>query len=598
MSSKGKARPRKGQRVSFARSDGQTLARAQNTVTGLHFTVNTAHGGTVLINLSTLRPRRLALAFGSALRELAPAVGRSTVLRHLDGLKRFLHYLADTAATIYGPEHLRPEHIDGFESWLEAQGVTTIYRHAIMAKAIITLRTIDASRPGVLDDKLRQRLHYTSARPAGQSTPRDAYSSFVAKQLRNAARTDIQAITLRLKAPAPIEHSDAALRGHLETAATVIEAEGTIGHKHPVLQLFYRRFHLLGLEDGEPIRDLHARRYLLAEDVIAFIVALSLETGLELECVKALRADCLCNPASGTVEIAYVKRRARGSEWKRLRVRDGASSTPGGIIRTLVELTAAARRHKSTDSLWVYFHTGRLDDRIVLHMIDNWIARHGIVGDDGHPLRLLLSRLRKTHKALWYAKTQGDVARFAIGHTPEVAARHYADLPSLRHLHEQTVADGLNDALASALQLRIVTPEEEAIARRAPSKLPLFLPIAEARRVLSGKNDVWLASCSGFHNSPFAPAGEPCSEPFWGCLECRNAVITARKLPSIIAFLDFMVVRRAEMTEADWWAKFGRPWSRITQQILPAFSDAVVTEAREKAKTLEHQPYLPMETRA
>jgi hypothetical protein len=598
MSSEGKAWPRKGQRVSFARSHGQTLARAQNTVTGLHFTVNTAHGGTVLINLSTLRPRRLALAFGSALRELAPAVGRSTVLRHLDGLKRFLHYLADTAATIYGPEHLRPEHIDGFESWLEAQGVTTIYRHAIMAKAIIALRTIDASQPGVLDDKLRQRLHYTSARPAGRSTPRDAYSSFVAKQLRNAARTDIQAITLRLKAPAPIEHSDAALRSHLETAATVIEAEGTIGHKHPVLQLFYRRFHLLGLEDGEPIRDLHARRYLLAEDVIAFVVAHSLETGLEPECVKALRADCLCNPASGTVEIAYVKRRARGSEWKRLRVRDGASSTPGGIIRTLIELTAAARRHKSTDSLWVYFHTGRLDDRIVLHMIDNWIARHGIVGDDGHPLRLLLSRLRKTHKALWYAKTQGDVARFAIGHTPEVAARHYADLPSLRHLHEQTVADGLNDALASALQLRIVTPEEEAIARRAPSKLQLSLSTAEAQRVLSGKNDVWLASCSGFHNSPFAPAGEPCSEPFWGCLECRNAVITARKLPSIIAFLDFIVVRRAEMTEADWWAKFGGPWSRITQQILPAFSDAVVTEAREKAKTLEHQPYLPIETRA
>jgi hypothetical protein len=598
MSTKDKARPRKGRRVSFARSDGQTLARGQSTVTGLRFTVNTAHGGTALINLSTLRPRRLALAFGLALRELAPTMVHSTVLRYLDGLKRFLHYLADTAATIYGPEHLRPEQIDGFESWLEAQGVSTIYRRTIIAKAIIALRTIDAGRPGVLDDKLRQRLHYTSARPVGRSTPRDAYSSFVAKQLRNAARTDIQAITLRLKAPAPIEHSDAALRGFLETAATVIEAEGTIGCKHPVLQLFYRRFHLLGLEGGEPIRDLHARRYLLAEDIIAFFVAFGLETGLEPECIKELRADCLRNPASGTVEIAYVKRRARGSEWKRLRVRDGASSTPGGIIRTLIELTSAARGHKPSDSLWVYFRTGRLDDRIALHMIDNWVARHGIVDDAGHPLRLLLSRLRKTHKALWYAKSQGDMARFTIGHTSDVAARHYADLPSLRHLHEQAVADGLNDALASALQPRILTPEEEAIARRAPSKLQLSVPATEARRVLSGKNDVWLASCSGFHNSPFAPVGEPCSEPFWGCLECRNAVITARKLPSVIAFLDFIVVRRAEMTEADWWAKFGRSWSRITQQILPAFSDAVVTQAREKAKTLEHQPYLPLEARA
>ncbi len=600
MSSKSKGRPRKGQRVSFARADGQIPAYRSDTVTGLRFTVDSAHGGTALIDLATLRPRRLALACGSALRELAPTMVRSTVLQHLNGLKRFFEFLVETAATIDGPEHLRAEHIDGFESWLEAQNVTTIHRHTIIAKVIIALRTIDASRPGILDERLRQRLRYTSARPVGRSTPRDAYSGFVARQLRDAARADIQAITRRL-APAPIEHSDSTLRGHLEAAAVVIEAEGTIGYRHPALQSFYRRFQLLGLEGGAPIRDLHARRYLLAEDVIAFFVALSLETGLEPECVKALRLDCLRNPASGTVEIAYVKRRARGLEWKRLRVRDGASSTPGGIIRTLIELTAAARRHKPSDSLWIYFHTGRLEDRITLHgreTIDSWIARHGIVDDAGQPLRLLLSRLRKTHKALWYAKTQGDLARFAIGHTPEVAARHYADLPSLRHLHEQAVADGLNDALASALQPRIVTPDEEAIARRAPSTLQLSVPATEARRALSGENDVWLASCSGFHDSPFAPAGEPCSEPFWGCLECRNAVITARKLPAVIAFLDFIASRRAEMAEADWSAKFGRPWARITQQILPAFSEAVVKQAREKAKALEHQPYLPLEARA
>ncbi len=147
--------------------------------------------------------------------------------------------------------------------------MTAIHRHTIIAKVIIALRTIDASRPGVLDDKLRQRLRYTSARPAGRSTPRDAYSGFVAKQLRDAARADILAVTRRM-APAPIEHSDATLRGHLETAAAVIEAEGTIGYRHPALQSFYRRFHLLGLEGGAPIRDLHARRYLLAEDVIVF----------------------------------------------------------------------------------------------------------------------------------------------------------------------------------------------------------------------------------------------------------------------------------------------------------------------------------------
>ena len=329
----------------------------------MRFTVDTAHGGSALIDLVELRPRRLALAFGSALRDLAPTMVRTTVIQHVNGLKRFFQFLNETAPKVDGPEHLRVEHIDGFESWLEAQGVTTIHRHTILAKAIIALRTVDASRPGALDEKLRQRLRYTSARPLGRSTPRDAYSGYVAKQLRDAARADIQAITRRLKSTAPIEHQTTPmLRGYLEAACRDTERRARSAHRMRRFVVSIVRFHLLGLDAGTPIRDLHARRYLLAEDVIPFVVLLSLETGLEPECIKALRADCLRNPASGTVEIEYCKRRARGSEWKRLRVRDGASSTPGGIIRTLIELTAAARKHKPSESLWLYFHIGRFFD--------------------------------------------------------------------------------------------------------------------------------------------------------------------------------------------------------------------------------------------
>lgn len=600
MSGTRQARPRRGRRVSFTRADAVSSQRQTDTVVGLRFTLEAAHGGNALIDFVHLRPRRLALAFATALRELAPTVVRGTLIQHANGLKRFFEFLKDTAAKLDGPEQLRAEHVDSFERWLEAAGVSTIHRHTILAKLISALRVIDAGRPGVLDDKLRRRLGYTSARPLGRSTPRDAYSGYVTKQLRDAARADIAAITQRLRSPPPIDHPDATLRRHLEVAAAVIEAEGKISHSHRTLRSFYQRFHLLGLEAGTPVRDLHARRYLLGEDIIPFFVLLSLETGLEPECIKALRADCLRNPAFGTIEVEYLKRRARGSEWKRLRVRDGASSTPGGLIRTLIELTAAARRHKSSDSLWVYFHVGRLYDRIRHYseeLIEAWIARHGIVDDNGRPLRLLFSRLRKTHKALWYAKTKGELTRFAVGHTPEVAARHYADLPSLRPLHEQTIADGLNDALVSALQPRIVTPREEVRARKDPAALRLPIPIAKVRSLMSGKEDVWLASCSGFHRSPFGEEGEPCPQPSWGCLECRNAVITARKLPALIAFVDFMVGRRAEMAESDWRAKFGRAFTRITEQILPAFPEVVVAEARQKAKAPEHVPYLPLEAR-
>jgi len=144
--STGKGRPRRGQRVSFASEVTKPPAKRPDAVTGLWFTVDTAHGGAALIDLVELRPRRLALAFGSALREIAPMMVRSTVVQHVNGLKRFFKFLNESAPKIGGPDHLRAEHIDGFESWLEAHGVTTIHRHTIVAKTVIALRTIDAGR--------------------------------------------------------------------------------------------------------------------------------------------------------------------------------------------------------------------------------------------------------------------------------------------------------------------------------------------------------------------------------------------------------------------------------------------------------------------
>ncbi|MFP3442984.1 hypothetical protein R0K18_35135, partial [Pantoea sp. SIMBA_133] len=79
-----------------------------------------------------------------------------------------------------------------------------------------------------------------------------------------------------------------------------------------------------------------------------------------------------------------------------------------------------------------------------------FIERYKLVDDDGGPLRLRLSQLRKTHKAEWYRRTNGQLEQFAVGHSIGVAARHYADIPALRHVHEQTLAAAFHDALDAA----------------------------------------------------------------------------------------------------------------------------------------------------
>jgi hypothetical protein len=95
---------------------------------------------------------------------------------------------------------------------------------------------------------------------------------------------------------------------------------------------------------------------------VPLLVLLSLETGLELECCKTLTIDCLRNASGGTVEIAYTKLRAHGAEHKTIRVRDGGSTTPGGLIRRIIALTRP-RRGRIIQRLPVGLLSARRDHR-------------------------------------------------------------------------------------------------------------------------------------------------------------------------------------------------------------------------------------------
>ncbi|CZT37567.1 hypothetical protein [Rhizobium sp. 9140] len=593
-----RGRPRKGTAVRFEPADGVVPPHASNPVLGLRFNIEARYGGTVEVDLVGEHPRPIALAFAGALRrqsELGGPLGaRSTIKQHLSAYLRFFEYLREhsTATT---PAGLRIHDINGYEDFLEAGGMSPIHRHVVLAKAILALRSIDADQPGLLDEGVRRRLSYTSAHSAGRSRPRDAYSPLVARQLRDAARGDIAKIFRRIGNLLDEDDNYPKLRRLTDEANARIVASGRLSSADPS----FKKLYFMRLRRSLPVsalsEDLHARFHLRAMDIPPLLTFLSLETGLEIECCKALTVDCLQNPGPGTVEIAYVKRRARGAEHKHIRVRDGGAGTPGGLIRKLIEATAFTRQFVPSNCLWLYYYTGPTQLRAGIEhpqeLVDRWSAGHGIVDDKGEPLRLLLSRLRKTHKALWYLKTEGHMTRFAIGHTPEIAARHYADIPSLRQLHEATITEAFSEVAAASGPV-VLAPTEEASWRQSDAR-----PEASENidGILSGEQDVWLAACSRFDRSPFGTPGEPCPQPFWGCLECRNAVITARKLPAIIAFLRFIEEQRAGLSAADWAMKFGRAHARIAGQVLPGFPDSVVAAARREAEV--YPLYLPPEAR-
>jgi len=75
-------------------------------------------------------------------------------------------------------------------------------------------------------------------------------------------------------------------------------------------------------------------------------------------------------------------------------------------------------------------------------------------------------------------------------------------------------------------------------------------------------------------------------------------VITARKLPALLAFLTFIEMQREALTAADWGLKFGRAHTRITTQVLPVFSETDIVQARAMIADDQCALYLPPEARA
>jgi hypothetical protein len=537
----------RGRKVRFEAADGGT--EPAETVTAIGPVVFTVvfGGSPVTTDLSDLPCPRLVRPLASALASISGDHGTVRTLspdfrqkvRHLREFTCFAAGRLDTAhGGAAGLGDLTAELLEDFEAGLISRyGTASTHVHGFMATVIRLVKLAEQAAPGTLTVAVQARLSYSTSLPARRGRPLNAYPVPVLEAIQHAALDDTRMIR---------EHAAA-------------------GH-----------------DSGRPV-------HLTAAQSVPLLVALICLTGLEPECAKGLRAGCLSSPsASGFVTLAYTKKRAHARTSKTMRVRTGGITTPAGLISLVIRLTAQARQAAGGDALWTgaghdglraWFDTGY---ELTSHL-RAWAARHGLDQLDdygGGKVRLDLRRLRKSVKSRRYLHTGGILDDFTAGHTKAVAARHYAGIDAHNDVHDRAVEDGLVQALHAALPDPVTATPDGEPAGLPGGPVSLLTP-AQQHAAASGEQDVFLASCSGFHASPFARTpGEGCPVAAWGCLECPNAVFTERHLPSLTAFAAFTEAQREELDSAQWQARYGTAHHRLTTGIFPAFTPAQHAAAR------------------
>lgn len=191
------------------------------------------------------------------------------------------------------------------------------------------------------------------------------------------------------------------------------------------------------------------------------------------------------------------------------------------------------------------------------------IARHDLRGDDGEPLRLNLSRLRKTVEMRLFDLSGGDLIATAalMGQDPKVADRHYLACTQRMRENATFVGEALPDIYRNGGDERKGIPV-------LPDKTP------------AGR-------CKDPYQGDKAPKdGTPCDD-FFSCFACTSYAITGSPddLHRLFSFYFFLEREMRHAKTEDWRTEFRHTMLLIERFTADKFDAEVVAAARARAGT-------------
>ena len=327
----------------------------------------------------------------------------------------------------------------------------------------------------------------------------------------------------------------------------------------------------------------------LTAELLAYaLLIVALHTGRNTAPLLEMKRDCLrAHPKDNTTFLILWKR--RGHNTSKVAIRGDSTherlleSTPAiktnveRLIRQVITRTEPLLAEATDDlqsRVWLYQsrayktkgQVAVLSEMMLQNSIQKLVASYGLKDSDGQPLRINVSRLRKTFANRIYELLDGDLATTAIalGNTPQVAGRNYL-VPSegakrnWRFMGEVMVQEFLTRTTGETYK---ATP---------------------------------MGRCSDPENGQYAPKikGATCIN-FINCLRCRHYAVTGDDLYKLFSFYFRVFVERTRMNKRRWAREYAHIPRLIDDYIVAeglrrgAFKLAAVEAARERARIEPH----------
>ncbi|MGW0908118.1 hypothetical protein [Streptomyces sp. NPDC002853] len=522
--------------------------------------------------------------------------GPSGALRTLASAANCFRFIVKWAYFLQGqgigaerPELLSQEHVRAFYADTEGSDVSRY----VLQSAIRTLFS-DQRLVGRIPEPAMNALNRTLPKPRGQAV--GGYSSGEWDRLVAAARADTARIARRIRAAeellrrfrtAPHELSaDELARGE------TLDAMATTG----VVPIFRG-----GPLDRER-RILASQLFLTWADLAPIMVLLAAVTGRNGETLKELPADHRILEGRA-VELEVIKRRRGRQHWFQtvtweIGPPNRELHTAGGLYLLLLELTARSREFCGASSAVCFWRVGaragvtatkeehwapfeqalRLAASIELRKWSK--TRHPALfadaNDDQHeprPLQVTFNKIKTTTDARRTRQMGGHLPSAAKTNTAQVLFTNYlsADEPT-RDWAEEVMAEALVDAEQAAVRAH-------QSALQSQGGAPTVIPGQAENAGLEAKDTAW-GACTDHDRHPVT--GTTCTDSFLDCFHCGNCLITRDHLPRLVALTEALLHRRRQMSETDWWKRYGPAWVAVKRDILAKFDPAEIAEARTR----------------